>query len=90
MECHTQINNAKNCYYCEQCSRVFAYASQLKIHLRTHTGELRQHLRTHTGEKPFACKHCSKAFSSASNLKQHLRTHTGEKPFAYFNDHLEY
>ena len=32
-------------------------------------------MRVHSGEKPYVCKHCSRAFSDKSNLKRHLKTH---------------
>ncbi|XP_018009665.1 zinc finger protein 436 [Hyalella azteca] len=57
-------------YQCVKCTAIFNNSSNLK-----------SHMRTHTGERPYVCEVCNAAFVQSSNLKSHRRIHTGERPF---------
>jgi DNA-directed RNA polymerase subunit RPC12/RpoP len=56
---------------CDTCTKSFHNTSQLK-----------QHVRVHTGEKPYKCDTCGKSFSVKSNLVMHMKIHTDDKPFS--------
>ena len=46
------------------------------------TSNLRIHVRWHTGERPFQCGVCNASFATEDHLQRHVRLHTDERPYA--------
>uniref|UniRef100_A0A1A8FLZ0 Zinc finger protein 711 n=1 Tax=Nothobranchius korthausae TaxID=1143690 RepID=A0A1A8FLZ0_9TELE len=69
---HMLAVHSKNfAHVCVECAKGFRHPSELK-----------KHMRTHTGEKPYHCPHCEFRCADQSNLKTHIKgKHGADLPF---------
>ena len=49
-------------YKCPFCIKIMKDQSDVK-----------KHIRIHTGEKPFSCDYCPRTFATSSNCQSHIR-----------------
>ena len=65
-------------FKCDKCEKRFRKLSELKTHIRSHTGE-----------QPFQCHICGKRFTQSSNLGKHIRNlHLNPKANSRSNQRL--
>ena len=64
------IRHGHKKYGCPFCPKLTRIKSNMKLHIRSHTGE-----------KLFSCNDCEKSFTHKGDLARHTLIHTGEQPF---------
>ncbi|XP_013191511.1 gastrula zinc finger protein XlCGF57.1 [Amyelois transitella] len=64
------LNNRERSFICETCGKGFYSKSDVKIHMRVHTGET-----------PYICSECPMKFTQIGALLRHKKRHNGEKTY---------
>ncbi|XP_054710121.1 gastrula zinc finger protein XlCGF8.2DB-like [Uloborus diversus] len=64
-ESELHIRKANGRHYCVICSYSSAYKT-----------DIRRHVRKHTGERPYTCSACGKAFARKQTLRLHMVIHS--------------
>ncbi len=62
--------DSTECEACEICGKIIKQKTNMK-----------RHMRTHTGEKPYKCGLCEKSYTQSIDLQRHQWVHTGERPY---------
>ena len=62
------LTHGEKRFHCDICKKTFFQTTDLKMHMRVHTGE-----------RPHVCEVCSKRFRQSSHLISHMKVHTGQK-----------
>ena len=72
-----------NCVFEEPKVHRFSCPYEGCTYSTTRNSDLKVHIRTHTGDKPFRCSfpNCSFAFSTSNELNRHMKIHVEEKAF---------
>ena len=55
---------------CDYCQKEFSCPSNLK-----------RHVKIHTGQKDYHCQLCDYSFTEKEHLNRHIRSHLKERPF---------
>jgi insecticidal toxin complex protein TccC len=65
-----QVNTRSKRFPCPHCPKSMSNKSNLKVHIRTHTGE-----------KPYKCEFCDRHFAQLNHRMTHQWSHTGERNY---------